>query len=253
MSGNGSCASVKCHHSRRVGAKTAAAHGGGEQRPIFLRFRTDARRAWPRARTEEIERRAHFELAAIGARQRQIDGRAARMARTRRDIAVAEQHALIDLGIKFALADRVVEIVRPAHEIGDGARRPIAIERLEHETLRGEVAGHLRQRFGGGLGQEATRRFIAVDRPADEIVRAGIARVHDQPGHDGGGIDEGGGAVGDAILGGRAHAEASRQRAEQRAADGEQQMVKSPTPAPLSPNPHQLFATSPFAISQSAI
>ena len=57
------------------------------------------------------------------------------MAGTRRNIAVAEQRALVDVGIELGLRRRIVEIVRPAHEIRHRARRPIAVEHLDHETV----------------------------------------------------------------------------------------------------------------------
>ena len=34
------------------------------------------------------------------------------------------------------------------------------------------------------------RRFVTIDRPADEIMRARITHLDDQPGHDGRRVDE---------------------------------------------------------------
>ena len=117
------------------------------------------------------------------------------MAGPRGDIAVAKQRPLVDVGIKLRLAGGVVEIARPAHEIRYRARRAIAVERLDDEAIGRDVLRDPGKGRGGGLRQQAARRFVAVDRPADEIVRTGIAHLDDQPRHDGRGVDEGGGPL----------------------------------------------------------
>ena len=117
------------------------------------------------------------------------------MARLGGDIAVAEQRALVHVGIELGLHFLVFEIARPAHEIRHRSRRPVAVEHLDDETARSEIARHIGKRVGGRPRQQTMGRLIAVDRPADEIVRSGIAHLDDEPGHHGRGIDESGGAL----------------------------------------------------------
>src|ERR1700681_1969113 len=117
------------------------------------------------------------------------------MAGLRGDIAVTKQRALVDVGIKFRLARGVVEVARPAHEIRNCARRAIAVEHLDDEAIGRDVLRDPGKGCGGGPRKQAARRFVAVNRPADEIVRTGITHLDDQPRHDGGGIDEGGGPL----------------------------------------------------------
>src|SRR5262249_10101841 len=74
------------------------------------------------------------QLAAVGAaNQCEVDCRAARMTGALGDVAVAEQGALVDVRIELGLALDVVDALRPAHEMGDRALRPIAVERFERE------------------------------------------------------------------------------------------------------------------------
>src|SRR5580704_14940518 len=114
------------------------------------------------------------------------------MAGLRGDIAVAKQGALVDVGIEFGLAGGVLEVARPAHEIRHRARRAVAIECLDMQAAGAEIARHLGQRRGGGLAEQTVWRFVAIDRPADKVMRTGIAHFDDQSRHDGRSIDEGG-------------------------------------------------------------
>ena len=112
------------------------------------------------------------------------------MAGARGDIAVAEQVALVDLRIVLGLASFIAQIARPAHEMRHRPHRPVAVERLDREPLRLEIARHLRPARPRPPGQIADRLLVAVDRPADEIVGAEIAQVDHEVGHHGGSIDE---------------------------------------------------------------
>ena len=113
------------------------------------------------------------------------------MAGMRGDIAVAEQRALVDVRIELGFHLLVFEVARPAHEIRNGARRPVAVEDFGHQTLRLDIGRDRGQSVGGGARQQTMRRLVTIDRPADEIMRARITHLDDQPGHDGRRIDEG--------------------------------------------------------------
>src|SRR5271170_4385827 len=113
------------------------------------------------------------------------------MTRAGGNISALEQRALVDIGIELLFADGIVDIPRPAHEICHSAGWPVAIEDLEDETLRSEVAGNFGQSVRRGLGQQAPRRLVGVDRPTDEIVRAGVAHVEDEARNHCAAIDEG--------------------------------------------------------------
>src|SRR5712671_2836114 len=102
------------------------------------------------------------------------------MAGVRRDIAEVEQIALVDGGIELRLALHVGEVARPAHEMRDRARWPIAIEHFEPETLRRELALRGRERNRGLPCQKTARRLVAVDPGADEVVVSEIAHVDDE-------------------------------------------------------------------------
>src|SRR5262249_54358477 len=92
-------------------------------------------------RAEEVERRAHIELAGVRApHQREIDGRAARMAGALGNIALLEQVALVRVRVEFTLALDVVDPLRPAHELRDRALRPVAIEHFEAKSARRQIA-----------------------------------------------------------------------------------------------------------------
>ena len=92
------------------------------------------------------------------------------MAGMRGDIAVAEQRAFIDIGIELGLASGIGEVSGPVHEILNGAHRPVTIERLDDQAARLKIARHCGERGSGGLGEQAMRRLVAVDRPADEVL-----------------------------------------------------------------------------------
>src|SRR4051794_14180552 len=120
-----------------IRAKSAAPHGGREQGAEAARLRAHRRIAWPRARTEGVEPRSQIELGAVEADQPDVDGRAARMAGSRRNVAEPEKLALVDRRIELGLAPHIGEVARPAHEMRDRARRPVAIEHLEAEPALG--------------------------------------------------------------------------------------------------------------------
>ena len=111
------------------------------QRAVLLRLVAHASIRRPRFRAEEIERRAHIELAGVRApHQREIDGRAARVTGAIGNIAFLEQLALVLVGIEFAFALDVLDPLRPAHESGDRALRPVAIEHFEAESAHRKIA-----------------------------------------------------------------------------------------------------------------
>src|SRR5262249_27988152 len=89
-----------------------------------------------------------------------------------------------------ALVLQVVDPLRPAHEVGDCALRPVAIEYFQAKSVRGQVALDRGERVYRRHGQQAARTLIAVDALPDEIVVAEIAHVDDQAVDDRGGIDE---------------------------------------------------------------
>ena len=72
----------------------------------------------------------------------------------------------------------------------DRPHRPVAVEHLDRQPARLEIGHHLRQRRRGRPGQIADRLLVAVDRPADEIVRAGIAHLDDEARRNARGVDE---------------------------------------------------------------
>src|SRR5271169_3800668 len=84
----------------------------------------------------------------------------------------------------------VSRIAGPAHEIGNRARWPIAIEHLDYQAASREIARNFGQCVCSGLGEQTTRRAVIVDRPTDKIVRACIADVGDQAWNDSFRIDE---------------------------------------------------------------
>src|SRR3982074_2268744 len=128
--------------------------------------------------------------------QPDVDGRATRMAGMRRDVAEPKQLALVERRIELGLAPAVAETARPAQEMRDRPRRPIAVEHLEAEAAPGEIMLHLRERADGRRGQQADRPLVAVDAAADEIALARIAHLDREPRHLRGRVDEGGGPFG---------------------------------------------------------
>src|SRR5712671_1929097 len=186
-----------------IGAKSAPPHRHREQGAVVARRRAHRRIARRRARAEGVERRSQIELGAVReSDQPDIDGRAARMAGLRRDVAEPKQLALVERRIELGLAPDIAEVARPAQEMRDRPRRPIAVEHLEAEAAPGEIMLHLRERAGRRRGQQAHRPLIAVDAAADEIVLARIAHLDRQPRHLRGRVDEGGRALGRMASGG---------------------------------------------------
>jgi len=112
------------------------------------------------------------------------------MAGVHRDIAEPEQ-------ILFA-KDRVVAprgggflaVPRPCHHVGDRALWPVTVEHLQRQLLRRQQVLDPPQRHGDLSLHDAFGRLIACERPADEIVRAGIADVLDDGRVDIAQIDE---------------------------------------------------------------
>src|SRR4030088_1889212 len=128
----------------------------------------------------------------------------------RRDVAEPKQLALVERRIELGLAPDIAEVARPAQEMRDRPRRPIAVEHLEAETALGEIMLHLRERAGGLRGQQADRPLIAVDADADEIALARIAHLDRQPQYLRGRVDEGGRALGRMGSGGGAKEDGGR-------------------------------------------
>src|SRR5205814_9284954 len=72
-------------------------------------------------------------------------------------------------------------IPAPRKKIRDGALRPVAIPDDQRELFLAQFFLHARQRIGGGYAEDAFGGEIALDRPADKVVRTGIADVlHDR-------------------------------------------------------------------------
>lgn len=67
---------------------------------------------------------------------------------------------------------------------------PVAVERLQAETERREVALHARERGRRFTREQALARLITVDPSSDKILRAKIACVDLQSGDDFRRIDE---------------------------------------------------------------
>ena len=79
-------------------------------------------------------------------------------------------------GIKLGFARGVVEVARPAHEIRNRARRAIAVEHLDDEAVgRDGPSATSARALAAALCEQTARRFVAIDRPADKVVRSGIA------------------------------------------------------------------------------
>src|SRR3981189_1378244 len=187
-----------------IRAKSAPSHGGREQGAVVARRRAYRRIARRRARAEGVEGRSEIELGAVGeSDQPDVDGRATRMAGMRRDVAEPKQRALVERRIELGLAPDVAEIARPAQEMRDRPRRPIAVEHLEAEAAPGEIMLHLRERADGRRGQQADRPLVAVDAAADQIALRPTAPLDRQPRHLRGRVDEGGRAFGGMDGGGK--------------------------------------------------
>jgi hypothetical protein len=80
--------------------------------------------------------------------------------------------------------------MRPCDHVGHHARRPIAIEHLQRQVLPGEFLLNALQSQPHIALHHAFGGAIALDRPAHEIVHAGIADVLDNRGIDVAQIDE---------------------------------------------------------------
>src|SRR5262249_59859773 len=115
-----------------VSLESAALHRGREHGAVAPRLLAYACVRRPRLRAEQVEPRSHVELGPVVApRERNVHGRAARMARTLGNVALLEQVALVDVGIELGLAAHVGNVARPAYEMFDRAGRTIAVEYLE--------------------------------------------------------------------------------------------------------------------------
>ena len=71
----------------------------------------------------------------------------------------------------------IVRVRGPTHEVGDRARRAIAVVDAQALVAFAQAAFDPRQRFGDFALQVAARGLVTVDRGADEVVAAEIADV----------------------------------------------------------------------------
>jgi hypothetical protein len=182
----------------RVGTEAASAHRFRKESAIAARLLAYVWIGRPRLRAEEIERCAHIEFAAefaavIEANEGEVDRRPARMAGPARNIAISEQVAFVQTGIELGFVFDVGEVVCPAHEMRDRLCRPVAVEDLETKPARCEIAFDRGKCDSRRARQEASRRLIAVDPGADEIVAAEIAHLDHEPGHRSCGVNKSGG------------------------------------------------------------
>ncbi len=97
---------------------------------------------------------------------------------------------LSTFGIKLRFGRLIVEVARPADEICHRAHRPVAVENLDTQPAWRHVTCNVGKGIRGLTGEQTMRRLIAVDRPAGEIMRSGIAHLDDQPRHHRCRIDE---------------------------------------------------------------
>ena len=107
--------------------------------------------------------------------------------------AVQEELAAQNLSLKMfdcyrparaSLGGGLVAVLRPLDHVERGPRRPVAVEHLEREILRGELLLHRLQPQPDFALHHAFTRIVAGERTADEIVGCGVADVLDDAGVD---------------------------------------------------------------------
>ena len=131
--------------------------------------------------TEEIEFGPHVQRLAVCAlrvalQQGEVERRTAAVARDRRDVAL-QQVGLVQVRIVRGLGAGIGRVRGPTHEVGDRARRAIAVVDAQALVAFAQAAFDPRQRFGDFALQVAARGLVTVDRGADEVVVAEIADV----------------------------------------------------------------------------
>src|SRR5215208_2530095 len=114
--------------------------------------------------------------------EREVDGAAAAVAGAMRDVAVHERAPLVDPRVELALHLLVARVTGPAIEVRDRARGPVAVVDLQPVAAGLQAALGTVQRAGGAAGEDADRLAVAVDPPADEVVRRRVAHVLDDRG-----------------------------------------------------------------------
>src|SRR5581483_5744598 len=111
------------------------------------------------------------------------------MSRAYGDIAV-EERGFADFRIEDRFLSYVPAVGAPAQKMRDRPCWPVAVENFEPQSLRRHVAGDLRKRRCRLATQQTTRPFVTVDRPANDVIAAGVAHVDDKARHKSGGVDE---------------------------------------------------------------
>ena len=125
---------------------------------------------------EIIEGAAHVDfLARRHVEKRQVNRASPAVAGFRGDIALVEQHVLVQLRIKIRLHARIVQLLRPTDEMADRHLRAIGVVNLQPIALRLQIVRYRLQRFGRFPRHQHARLRIPVDTVTDEIIGRIIA------------------------------------------------------------------------------
>jgi len=126
----------------------------------------------------------HGGIVGFQVDQRQVDGRAGGMAGMLGDIAQPEQIGLAEGGVIPPLGSCLPAVLRPYHHVMRRARRPVAVQHFQRQVPRREFLLDALERKPDVALHQTFGSMIARERPADEIIEAGIADVLNDGGID---------------------------------------------------------------------
>src|SRR5467141_3193160 len=111
--------------------------------------------------------------------QGEVDGSTRGMPGMLGDITQPEQIGFAECRIVALPRRRFLAIARPRHHVGHRAGWTVAIQHFQRQFLRRQLLLDALQRQSDGTLHHAFARLVTSERPADEIIRAGVADVLD--------------------------------------------------------------------------
>ena len=162
------------------GLEAVGQHDLPQEHPVGVLLLRDVRIVRVGEQPEVVESAAHVHFFfRFHVKQRQVHGAAPAVAGVLGDVALGEQHILLQLRVEVFLHAHIVRIQGPVHEVGHGLLGAVGIVNLQAIALLHQVIAHRPQGSGGLLCQEGQGFLIAVNPVPHKVVGGVVADLQD--------------------------------------------------------------------------
>ena len=124
--------------------------------------------------------KAHVHLlAGLHVEEREVNGAAAAVPGTFGDIALREEDGLVQFRVERILHPRVLRVLRPAHEMRDGALRTVGVVDLQAIPAPHAIVARRLERHCSLLRNQRTGTLVAIHALTHKVVRRVVANLQD--------------------------------------------------------------------------